>query len=46
MNKIVEIIIRWYIHKVAFRTGNQKMYIQSNYMSKIGALDNIFGSKF
>ena len=26
MNKLVEIVIRWYIHKVAFYTGIQKMY--------------------
>ena len=38
MNKLVEIFIRWYIHKVAFQT-------QSNCMSKIGALNDIFGSK-
>ena len=26
MNKLVEIVIRWYIHKVAFHTDIQKMY--------------------
>ena len=26
MNKFVEIVIRWYIHKVAFHTDIQKMY--------------------
>ena len=26
MNKLLELVIRWYIHKVAFHTDIQKMY--------------------
>ena len=44
LNKLVEIVIRWFIHKVAFHTDIQRCTTRSNDMSKIGSFNDIFGS--